>query len=172
MCATFRGCSHIMSVKIRGSWTPPPPLVSFCQQSWGFSIYHTSTINDVNSYKKNHRNGQFLWLPIDFQWQWSKRYPNYANTSAFFSDWNIFKKVSSQGIPCLSWHPELSRYVIVGHVVHVGHLLPLHVGQHVHLHVGHFFCQLPCWLPCQPTCRPPQCRLAAFGDADRMEICV
>ena len=120
----------------------------------------------------NSSSGQFQWFPIDFQWQWSKRYPNYANTSAFFSDWNIFKKVSSQGIPCLSWHPELSRYVIVGHVVHVGHLLPLHVGQHVHLHVGHFFCQLPCWLPCQPTCRPPQCRLAAFGDADRMEICV
>ena len=25
---TVRGCSHITSAKIRGSWTPPPPLVS------------------------------------------------------------------------------------------------------------------------------------------------
>ena len=24
----FRGCSHITSAKIRGSWTPPPPYVS------------------------------------------------------------------------------------------------------------------------------------------------
>ena len=24
----IRGCSHITSAKIRGSWTPPPPLVS------------------------------------------------------------------------------------------------------------------------------------------------
>ena len=26
----IRGCSHIMSAKIRGSWTPPPPSVSNC----------------------------------------------------------------------------------------------------------------------------------------------
>ena len=27
----IRGCSHITSAKIRGSWTPPPPSVSFRQ---------------------------------------------------------------------------------------------------------------------------------------------
>ena len=25
------GCSHITWAKVRGSWTPPPPFVSFCQ---------------------------------------------------------------------------------------------------------------------------------------------
>ena len=60
----IRGCSHIMSAKIRGSWTPPSAMVSICHTPLPLPAdviceqplkYYTCILSHCTSFKFNNK---------------------------------------------------------------------------------------------------------------------